>query len=172
LYVSHSPRVLRDGNLDNVPATEVVPGDVVVLQSGTVTCDLVVLRGANILLDESALTGETTPVAKRAIDESSPETIYNVESHASHSIFAGTCIEQAEDSDVALVVNTGSFTVKGGILTDILAFERQKPEFDEDIPIVVFLCMIEAIIIAVISISWLGGVDIFFFFDCKFLMSC
>jgi magnesium-transporting ATPase (P-type) len=162
-----SPRVLRGGDFKIIPTEEVVPGDVVALERGPVTCDLVVLRGGNIILDESALTGETSPVAKHAIDEKTPEIIYNVKNHAAHSLFAGTNIEQAGDGDVALVVSTGSFTVKGALLMDVLAFQRDEPLFKEDVQIVVMLLLAESLIIAVISIAWLGHSDIFFFFDCK-----
>jgi P-type Ca2+ transporter type 2C len=160
-------RVLRDGEFQTISAMEVVPGDVVALQRGPVTCDLVVLRGANILLDESALTGETTPAAKRAVGEMMRDVVYNVKLHAQHSILAGTRIEQAHDADVALVVSTGSFTMKGGLLNDIIAFERNKPLFEEDIQVVTMLLLAEALVIVAISVAWMGPADILLFCDCK-----
>jgi magnesium-transporting ATPase (P-type) len=161
------PRVLRDGEFKTISAMEVVPGDVVALQRGPVTGDLVVLRGANIILDESAVTGETTPVAKRAIDEKMRDNVFDVKLHAPHWILAGTSIEQAHDADVALVVSTGSFTVKGGLLTDIVAFERKKPLFEEDIQVVTMLLLAESLVIVAISVAWLGQADILLFFDSK-----
>jgi P-type Ca2+ transporter type 2C len=62
-------RVLRDGALTTVPATEVVPGDVVVLEAGDVVpADATVVEAHQVLIDESAITGESVGVAKEARD--------------------------------------------------------------------------------------------------------
>ncbi len=58
-------RVLRDGAEVTVPATELVPGDVIRLEFGDrVPADGRLLNAENLLVDESALTGESLPVAK------------------------------------------------------------------------------------------------------------
>ena len=58
--------LLRAGEQVRVPATEIVPGDVVLLQSGDkVPADLRLVRGRDLQIDESALTGESLPVDKR-----------------------------------------------------------------------------------------------------------
>ncbi len=64
-----SPRalVLRDGVQVRVPGREVVVGDTLLLVEGDrVPADAVLLRAHDMLLDESLLTGESLPVAKRA----------------------------------------------------------------------------------------------------------
>jgi len=62
--------VLRAGEQVRVSATEIVPGDVVLLQAGDkVPADLRLIRGRDLQIDESALTGESLPVEKR------PETV-------------------------------------------------------------------------------------------------
>lgn len=62
-------RVIRSGETRNVPSTELVPGDVVLLQSGDkVPADLRLLRSRDLQVDESALTGESVPVEKKAIE--------------------------------------------------------------------------------------------------------
>jgi P-type E1-E2 ATPase len=149
-----------------ISVEDVVPGDVVSLQRGPVAFDMVVLRGANILLDESALTGESTPVAKRAIETS--DSMYNTKCHACHTVFAGTYMEQFDDGDLALVTATSSFTVKGCLLTEVLAFKSNKPMFEEDVPLVVIILIIETIAACVLTIFWVGKPDLFFFFDGKF----
>jgi len=59
--------VLRGGQAQAVSAVELVPGDVVTLQSGDkIPADLRLLRVKNLLVEEAALTGESLPVAKRA----------------------------------------------------------------------------------------------------------
>ena len=58
--------VLRAGEQVRVTATEIVPGDVVLLQAGDkVPADLRLIRGHDLQIDESALTGESLPVDKR-----------------------------------------------------------------------------------------------------------
>src|SRR5215472_8557686 len=60
-------RVLRDGEQRQVPASEVVCGDVLVLAEGDiVSADAFVVDAAALLVDESALTGESVPVDKAA----------------------------------------------------------------------------------------------------------
>jgi len=66
-------RVLRDGAERQVPAEELVPGDVVSLGAGDrVPADGRVFDGARLQVDESALTGESAPVTKSpdAVEES------------------------------------------------------------------------------------------------------
>ncbi|HEY9035694.1 MAG TPA: cation-transporting P-type ATPase [Pseudomonadales bacterium] len=59
--------VMRSGNKERVAASELVPGDIVLLQSGDkVPADLRLLRLRELQIDESALTGESVPVQKQA----------------------------------------------------------------------------------------------------------
>jgi Ca2+-transporting ATPase len=61
-------RVLRDGAQHVLPAAEIVVGDVLVLAEGDIVpADAVVTEAAALLIDESALTGESVPVDKIAI---------------------------------------------------------------------------------------------------------
>ncbi|NNE22199.1 MAG: cation-transporting P-type ATPase [Rhizobiales bacterium] len=60
-----SVRVRRDHQHMVIPADDLVPGDIVVLDAGDViTADMRVISSANLSSDESALTGESLPVAK------------------------------------------------------------------------------------------------------------
>ena len=59
--------VRRGGVVQEVDATQVVPGDVLVLDAGRVVpCDVRLLESANLKIEESALTGESVPVEKDA----------------------------------------------------------------------------------------------------------
>jgi len=59
-------RVRRAGVVRDVPANELVPGDVVLLEGGdVVSADLRLLHASRLEADESALTGESAPVGKR-----------------------------------------------------------------------------------------------------------
>ena len=65
--VAPAARVRRDGRDQMVPAAEIVPGDVVLLGEGDIIpADGVLLGGPGLLVDESALTGESVPVDKSA----------------------------------------------------------------------------------------------------------
>jgi magnesium-transporting ATPase (P-type) len=73
--VSPEAEVVRDGREQTVDASEVVPGDVVRLESGgRVPADLRLARVASLRVDESLLTGESTPVHKQTqpTDEQAP----------------------------------------------------------------------------------------------------
>lgn len=62
-----SPRalVIRDGKKMRIAGTEVVTGDIIILQEGDrVPADATVLESVNLLIDESLLTGESVPVRK------------------------------------------------------------------------------------------------------------
>jgi H+-transporting ATPase len=62
-------RVLRDGTWQEIPARDLVPGDVVRVRLGDVVpADVKLMNGDYLLLDESALTGESLPVEKRVSD--------------------------------------------------------------------------------------------------------
>lgn len=57
--------VRRDGQMQNVMAEQLVPGDIVMLQSGDrVPADLRLLRSRDLRIDEALLTGESVPVDK------------------------------------------------------------------------------------------------------------
>jgi magnesium-transporting ATPase (P-type) len=70
--VSPTAHVVRDGQEWEIDSAEVVPGDVIVLESGArVAADVRLLSAAALRIDESMLTGESVPASKRidAVDE-------------------------------------------------------------------------------------------------------
>ncbi len=67
-------RVLRSGELKTIPATDVVPGDVLLLEEGDrVSADARLLDVIDLQMDEAVLTGESTPVVKETLPVD-PET--------------------------------------------------------------------------------------------------
>jgi H+-transporting ATPase len=87
--------VRRDGAWKTVPATELVPGDVVKLSLGAVVAADVKLTGGEILLDQSMLTGESVPI----------------EAGAGVETYAGALVRRGEA--VAEVTATGARTKFG-----------------------------------------------------------
>lgn len=77
-------QVLRDGMQKTIPAQELVPGDIVILEAGNrVPADLRLIESLGIFAEESTLTGESVPVEKDAgfvekgaADNSSPNMAY------------------------------------------------------------------------------------------------
>jgi len=103
-------RVIRDGKTREMPASELVPGDIVLLHSGEkVPADLRLLRTHELRLDESALTGESLPVAKKSGVLAADTVLsdrYNM-AYASTLVNYGQC--------KAVVVATGNQTEIGRI---------------------------------------------------------
>lgn len=68
-------RVIRDGVVREIPAAEVVPGDLLLLETGDAVCaDGRVVESCSLKTEESALTGEALPVEKTAAGGLSAET--------------------------------------------------------------------------------------------------
>ena len=69
-------KVIRDGKQLRLETDALVPGDIIVLEAGDlVPADARILECANLKADESAMTGESVPVAKQALDSLPEETM-------------------------------------------------------------------------------------------------
>ncbi len=63
---AHASKVIRDGKVQVVPARELVPGDIVILETGDyVPADIRLIEAINLKIQESALTGESVPIEKK-----------------------------------------------------------------------------------------------------------
>lgn len=101
---------LRDGQSIAVPAENLVPGDLVTLQSGDkVPADLRLIRVKNLLVEEAALTGESLPVAKRSDAVAQDASLGDRFGMA----YSGTLVLQGTATGV--VVTTGGATELGRI---------------------------------------------------------
>ena len=103
--------VRRDGRELSLPAGAVVPGDVLVLKAGhDVAADARVIAVNGLSVDESALTGESVPVAKVA---SVPAGMNGALADRINMVHAGTVV--AEGGGLAVVTATGPRTEIGRI---------------------------------------------------------
>ena len=60
-------KVVRDGKLNEINSEEIVPGDIAFTEAGDmIPADGMIIRSTQLLIDESALTGESVPVEKKA----------------------------------------------------------------------------------------------------------
>ena len=133
--------VLRDGDFKSLPHKDLVPGDVIRVTPGVALCDMAIISSEHILVDESALTGETTPVHKVELEVDASKFEYNEQVHRKNTILAGTTVLETSESDkeLAVVTKTGSYTSKGAMLRDILSYERNRFKFDVEVEIVVLV---------------------------------
>lgn len=113
-----------------------VPGDILEIPSSgcTMQCDAVLLSG-NCILDESMLTGESVPVTKTPFPHKR-DLVLNTKEHARHMLFCGTKVIQTRyigsEKVLALVVNTGNKTAKGGLVRSILYPPPVDYKFEQD----------------------------------------
>ncbi len=118
---SPQARVLRDGRDVVIPSRELVPGDVVFLESGMrVPADVRLLAVTALMADESLLTGESVPVAKGVDRVPAEAPVADRTSMA----FAGTVIVSGRGRGV--VVSTGTATAVGRIAEAIRRAERPE----------------------------------------------
>ncbi len=113
--------VIRDGEKRRIPATQLVPGDIVLLEAGDrVPADLRLLQVRNLQVDESALTGESIPVEKEAGTVPADTPLAD----RSNMVYSSTLVTQGTARGV--VVATGDHTELGRIselisTTEVLA---------------------------------------------------
>ncbi|NBC23566.1 MAG: HAD-IC family P-type ATPase [Gammaproteobacteria bacterium] len=115
-------RVIRGGEERELEAEQLVPGDLVRLKSGdAVPADLRLLDSDGLRLDESLLTGESTPVEKDAegdVDEDTALAERETMAHAGSTVLSGRAL--------GVVVGTGKRTEIGRI-AESLVEEQQVP---------------------------------------------
>ncbi|MFW6237748.1 MAG: cation-translocating P-type ATPase, partial [Halanaerobiales bacterium] len=109
--VTTEAKVIRDGKLKQVDSTEVVPGDILIIEEGDrVTADGRLLEADNLAVDEAALTGESEPVSK------SRETINKEKvplAERTNMVYMGTAVTRG--NGVVVVTGTASETEMGRI---------------------------------------------------------
>lgn len=114
--------VVREGDLKEIPTTELVPGDILLLKVGQkIPADARLLESYGLQVNESALTGESTIIAKDA------ELILSEKTELmerKNMIFAGTTITRGKGK--AMVVYTSMDTEIGHIAGLIKAIKEPK----------------------------------------------
>mgnify|MGYP003384816798 CR=1 FL=1 len=115
-------RVRRNGQESEIPAAEVVPGDLIILEAGSrVPADVRLIKSGSLSVDESALSGESVPVYKSAVavdNESGVTTAYQ-----------GSLILQGHAK--AIVVATGSSTRMGKLGIQLCGIASSKTPLEK-----------------------------------------
>lgn len=138
--------VIREGVRSEVPSTELVPGDLLVVgEGGVVPADGIVVAGRGLQADESALTGEAMPVAKAPLTELGSGAEVAVD--GAHWSFAGTRILTGEAR--LRVVFTGAETIYGEIVRSAQAGGHDRTPLQLAIDSLVKALVVVAIAICV-----------------------
>jgi magnesium-transporting ATPase (P-type) len=152
--------VLRDGEWSMVPASSLVPGDVILLRTGDhVPADarLLELRGSSFSTDESFLTGESLPVLK-GVEERADEESDGVSS-MTNMVFSGSTVTSG--SALAVVTQTGQTTEIGKINSDVQQSKAEKTKTPLTQSLDRFTQQLTNLIGAVCLSIWLGNIPNF-----------
>ncbi|MDX1674902.1 MAG: cation-transporting P-type ATPase [Longimicrobiales bacterium] len=151
-------KVRRDGDVVELPAVELVPGDIVVLERGEVLgADVRLLEVEGLQVDESPLTGESVPVTKRVEPVGEETPLAERESMA----YKGTAVTRGEG--LGVVVTTGMDTEIGEISEMVGAADAEETPLEKRLDTLghrlVWLTIAVAGVVAVTGI--LAGREIF-----------
>lgn len=152
-YETSTSKVKRDDKILIINTKELVPGDIIYLESGeTVPADIRILRCENLKVDESALTGESIPVQKSA-DVLKENLIIQEQKNM---LFLGTNITNGKCTGI--VVSTGKNSELGKIALSLNEIDRiETPlqlkikELSKKITLIVFVIIIFIFILALIN---------------------
>lgn len=115
--------VLRDGEAVEVDAEQIVPGDVLWVESGArVPADARLLSATGLRVDESLLTGESLPVEKDPAWFGDPAAPL---ADQRNMLFAGSTVQQGRGT--AVVVATGAQSSVGRLATDVFSGPAGRP---------------------------------------------
>ncbi len=152
-YETSTCKVKRDDKIIVINTKELVPGDIIYLESGeTVPADIRILSCESLKVDESALTGESVPVQK------SSDVLKNnlILQEQKNMLFLGTSITNGKSTGI--VVSTGKNTEIGKIALSLNEIDRiETPlqlkikELSKKITFIVFIILIFIFILALIN---------------------
>ncbi|MDG6221919.1 MAG: cation-translocating P-type ATPase [Candidatus Bathyarchaeota archaeon] len=150
-------KVRRKGQVKEVPAEELVPGDIVILEAGDiVTADIRLLEASKLQADESTLTGESLPVGK-SIESIEPEVPL---ADRSNMLFKGTSVIRGSGEGV--VVSIGMETELGKIGSLVEAVEEQETPLERKLESFgrKMFAVIMVVAVAVTIIGIISGRDV------------
>ena len=152
-YETSTCKVKRNDKIIVINTKELVPGDIIYLESGeTVPADIRILSCESLKVDESALTGESVPVQK------SSDVLKNnlILQEQKNMLFLGTSITNGKCTGI--VVSTGKNTEIGKIALSLNEIDRiETPlqlkikELSKKITFIVFIILIFIFILALIN---------------------
>ncbi len=110
-------KVIRNGKLEHIETAALVPGDIIELEAGDlVPADVRILSAANLKADESAMTGESVPVNKKALEALPEDTVL---ADRKNMLISSTVITNGRATCV--VTSTGMKTEVGRIANMLIS---------------------------------------------------
>ncbi len=140
-------RIRRDGSVAELPAAELVPGDVVLIRGGDIVpADLRLLRAERMVIDRSVLTGESVP--EPATPEPDPPDTPLASRRA--VAYAGTSVVAGRGEGVVVAVGAGSEV--GRIAGGLGSRERRRSPLQAELDRLVRILLVVAIgLIAIVT---------------------
>ncbi|WP_368747933.1 cation-transporting P-type ATPase [Enterobacter cancerogenus] len=119
--LSSEARVIRNGNHETIPTTDLVPGDIVVLRAGDrIPADMRLIEAHNLRVEEAILTGESTVVDKQTQPLSGELPLGD----RTNLVFSGTTVSAG--GGVGVVIATGQETELGHINQMMAGIEKHR----------------------------------------------
>ena len=147
MSATHS-KVIRESMLRGIPATEVVPGDIIVIEEGDIIpADARLIQSTALQTSEAALTGESLPVSKDTFPIT--EEVGLGDRH--NMVFSGTAVTYGRGK--AVVVATGMQTQMGRIAGMLREVQIETTPLQKELSRVGKLLGIIVVIIAVVMIA-------------------
>jgi len=144
-------KVVRDNQIVDIVATELVPGDLVLLSAGqNVPADGILISGEPIQVDESILTGEAFPVRKQPFTQLDQSTMSG-SINTVHWILAGTRL--LTGTATIRIVFTGAETIYGNIVRSALLGSRERTPLQTAIAHLVIMLLIASTIFC-LALAW------------------
>ena len=150
LTAAHA-KVIRDGKPTTISSIDLVPGDIILLETGdSVPADCRLLSLVQLQVDESALTGESVPV-KKTLDVLKDETVL---AERKNMLFTGTVISRGRAT--ACVVETGQKTELGKIATLVTETKAEETPLQKELDSIgkFLVVTIGAIIAITFVVGW------------------
>ena len=146
--------VLRNGRVERINTTDIVPGDILVLGEGdTVPADGRLLAAASLLIAEASLTGESVPVGKKPATLDSAKALGD----RANMVFNGTSVTQGTGR--AIVTGTGMNTQVGKIADLLQSTEDEATPLQKEMNHVSKILGIAVCIIAVVVLLALAVLE-------------
>ena len=141
--------VVRHGKVGDVPARELVPGDIVLLRAGDrASADARLSEVVALQVEESALTGESQPVEKQTTDLGGEELQLG---DRANMVYAGTTVTYGKGRGI--VVATGMETEFGGIARMLQTIERGKTPLQLSLDRVGMLLARTALVLVIVVVG-------------------
>ncbi len=146
--------VLRNGRVERINTTDIVPGDILVLGEGdTVPADGRLLAAASLRIAEASLTGESVPVGKKPATLDSAKALGD----RANMVFNGTSVTQGTGR--AIVTGTGMNTQVGKIADLLQSTEDEATPLQKEMNHVSKILGIAVCIIAVVVLLALAVLE-------------